>query len=260
MRILSYALSNILRNRWLSFSSILVLTLLVFFINIFFFLIHGTNYFIETINKRISITLNLKSGYTSENLRVVNLTDQITASFSGIVWKYTSASGALEILRDRDPELALIIQDESDNPLPDTLQIENISINDYERFNTMIAGFQDIIEYDKEKLDRKLNSYTAQYERIHSIVSFLQSVQFSVWALVLLFCLTVGVIMYLIIGNFIFFHSDEIRIIELVGGDNYFLYGPFVVQAGIYSTLASLLAIATTYSLFSGSFLERIFV
>ena len=73
-------------------------------------------------------------------------------------------------------------------------------------------------------MERKLLSYQSQYERIASVVSFMQSMQFSILILVLLFCITVGIIAYLIIGNSIFFHRNEIQIIELVGGGGWFLY------------------------------------
>lgn len=260
MRLLSYALSNISRNRWLSFSSTLVLALLIFFVNVFFFLFHGTEYFISTINDRISISLNLKDGYTADNIRVNNLVKDISLSVSWAKIDYISASGALEIFRERDPELAKLIEDESENPLPNTLQIQNIEINQYETLNTIIASYQDTIEYDKENFDRKLLSYKSQYTRIYAIVSFLQSVQFAILVLVILFCFTVWVIMYLIIGNFIFFHRDEIKIIELVGGGNSFLYGPFVLQATIYALWATLIALLSVYFLLSLRFLEKIFL
>jgi hypothetical protein len=64
----------------------------MFFINIFFFLIHGTDYFIETINKRISISLNLREGFTGDHPRVVTLFDEINTSFSGVSQKYISSS------------------------------------------------------------------------------------------------------------------------------------------------------------------------
>jgi len=259
MRILSYAIDNIFHSRWLSLSSLLVLSLLIFFINIFLFLIYGTDYFIHSINKRIVFSLNFKEGFTSEDVRVVALFDEVQKNFSGSTIQYISASWALEVLRLRDPQLAALIEDDHKNPLPNTLQIENIPLDQYDDLNAIIPWYQDIIEYDREKMERKLLSYQSQYERIASVVSFMQSMQFSILILVLLFCMTVGIIAYLIIGNSIFFHRNEIQIIELVGGGGWFLYWPFILQSVFYTTLSALVAVWALFWLFSSSLLVHIF-
>ena len=44
------------------------------------------------------------------------------------------------------------------------------------------------------------------------------------------------------IGNSIFFHRQEIEIIELVGGRSSFIYGPFLLQGAFYGVIATLCA------------------
>lgn len=60
VNILRYAFKNIFRNIFLSVSSILIIGLLVFFVNILLFVIYSTDEFIHSINNRISININLQ--------------------------------------------------------------------------------------------------------------------------------------------------------------------------------------------------------
>ena len=59
-RIAKYSLKNILRNKFLSFSSILVLTLLMFFINILVILHDVSFKLIDSINSKMTISLYLQ--------------------------------------------------------------------------------------------------------------------------------------------------------------------------------------------------------
>ena len=59
MRILKYAIKNIKRNAFLSLSSILVLSLIIFFINILILVNFTTDELIVNINKRLSLSLTL---------------------------------------------------------------------------------------------------------------------------------------------------------------------------------------------------------
>ena len=62
MYILKYALKNIIRNPFISLSSLVVIGLLVFFINILLLVLFSTDKFIESVNDRISITIPYQSG------------------------------------------------------------------------------------------------------------------------------------------------------------------------------------------------------
>ena len=62
-RIFKYSVKNIFRNKFLSLSSILVLTLLMFFINILFVVHDVSLNLIGNINSKLSISLYLNDEY-----------------------------------------------------------------------------------------------------------------------------------------------------------------------------------------------------
>lgn len=76
-RLLKYAIKNILRNKFLSFSSVLVLALLMFFINILMIMHNLSNNLIEAVNSKLTISLYLKDEFPKDNLEVVKLMDDI---------------------------------------------------------------------------------------------------------------------------------------------------------------------------------------
>lgn len=229
MHHLRYAFKNIFRNIFLSVSSVLIIGLLIFFVNILLFVIFSTDRFITSINDRISININFKDGYDNSQIRSKEFLSGVTLSFSGVQLDYISREDALVLLTSRNPDLATLIESDS-NPLPNSVRLSNIDINQYESLNIFIGRFRDVLQYNQESLDKKLLDYKSQFERISSVVEMLHILQFAVYVLLGLFVFTVSIVIYMVIHNFVFFLQDEVRIIELVGGRPSFIYGPFILQ------------------------------
>jgi cell division transport system permease protein len=241
MYLLRYALKNIFRNIFLSLSSILIIGLLVLFVNILILVIFSTERFIDSINSRISININFQDDYDSSQVRSTEFLSGAQTSFSGISVDYISRERALVLLTARNPDLATLIEQDS-NPLPNSVRLSNIGIEQYAGLNTYIARFRDILQYDQSTLDKKLLDYRTQYERITTVIKMLSMLQVTVYVFLALFVFTVAILIYMVIHNFIFFLQNEVRIIELVGGKPSFIYGPFILQGMLYAMIASILA------------------
>jgi cell division transport system permease protein len=76
-RIAKYSVKNILRNKFLSISSILVLTLLMFFINILVILHDVSFKLIDSINSKLTISLYLNEEYNKNSIEVIDLIEDI---------------------------------------------------------------------------------------------------------------------------------------------------------------------------------------
>ena len=72
-RLFSYALKNILRNTFLSASSVLILTLLMFFINILLVLHHVSFRIIDGLNEKLTISLYLDEAYDKNPVEIIDL-------------------------------------------------------------------------------------------------------------------------------------------------------------------------------------------
>lgn len=238
-RLLKYAVKNILRNKFLSLSSVLVLTLLMFFINILFLLNNVSWKIIESINDKLTISLYLNEEYDNESIDVLDLMSDIRKSFVDISVVYKTKEEVLDSLREKDPDLVKIL--ERTNPLPNTISISNISLPEYESLNRIIENKLYILS-DKEADKEYFSNYSVQYKRINDVIVILDHIQIWLYSIILVFVISISIIIYSIIWNFIYYFRDEIYITRLVGWWKSFIYWPFVIQWMIYSFLSFLLS------------------
>lgn len=178
MRILKYALRNIIRNPLLSLSSIFVIALLVFFVNVLLSVLYASEKFIASVNNRISFTISFQSGYTVRDTEVRSLVARLQDAFSGARVEVISQQDALAILKLRNPDLVSLIENTGENPLPDSLRIDNIPRDQYEHFHEIISESRDIILYSRDAMDRKLLDYESQFQRANFVVRLLRMLEF----------------------------------------------------------------------------------
>ncbi len=238
MRLLKYALRNIIRNPFLSISSVFVIGLLIFFVNVLIFVLFVSENFITDVQSKIKFTINYQSGYMIDSLKSRVLIDELRSTFSGISVIPISSDEAYASNKLLYPDLISIIEGSGENPFPDALSITSIPLDRYNEFNTYILDHRDMFHYDTDILGKKLLDYRSQFRRIHSIVTSLQVFEYGVFSLLILFAFTVATIIYNVISNSIFFHREEIEIIELVGGRPSFTYGQFLLQGVFYGVVS----------------------
>ena len=236
-RLTKYGVKNILRNKFLSFSSILVLWLLMFFVNILMILHNLSNTLIESVNAKLTLSLYLKDEYQRNSPDTQMLLSQIEKQFPNIILDFKSKEEVLEEMRKKDPAIVEIVQ--NINPLPATIYVSNIQIDQYEALNTVIEWKVFILS------DFSTNStfdYRSQYERIQKILTILTTLKLSLYIIIGVFLLSIFVITYSIIWNFIYHYRDEIAITRLVWGGNGFIYWPFMIQGMLYAFFSFLLS------------------
>lgn len=256
-RIVKYWTKNILRNKFLSLSSILVLTLLMFFINILFILHDVSFKLIDSINSKLTISLYLAENFNKNSIDVIDLIEDIKNISSnnnnlniqdknlnkenlGIEIEYKSKDQILEEIRFKEPDLAKIL--ERVNPLPETIILSNIKLEEYSRLNLIIENKMYILSKDEINKDHFAN-YTTQYKKISNIIKVLDILQYGLYIIIAIFIVSIFVIIYSIIWNFIFYFKDEIYITRLVWWSRKFIYWPFVFQWGFYSLVSYLLSL-----------------
>lgn len=237
LRLCKYGVKNILRNKFLSISSVLVLSLLMFFVNILMILHNLSNHLIESVNSKLTISLYLKDEYQKDSPDTIRLMEQINKNFPTIFVEFKTKDEALEEMRKKDPWIVEIVKNE--NPLPSTISLSNIKIEQYQSLNETIESKSFILS------DFRANStfdYRSQYLRIQKILSILTALKLALYIIIWVFVAAIFVITYSIIGNFIYHYRDEIYITRLVGWSNGFIYGPFVIQGMIYAFLGFFLS------------------
>lgn len=234
-RLIKYAFKNILRNKFLSISSVLVLTLLMFFINILVILHNVSFKLIDSINSRLTISLYIKDEYNQDSVEIKKFLRNLNNTWEQIWVDYKSKDEVLEDLKQKDEELVKII--EWINPLPATINLSNIKIWEYEKIDSVISENSFLLSNSKSWSDY-LSSYNSQYERIMKVITILKALQFWLYFIISIFLLAISIIIYSIIWNFVYHYRDEIYITKLVWWSDKFIYWPFSIQWLIYSVLS----------------------
>lgn len=250
INLLKYSLKNIARNTFLSISSILVLTLLMFFINIMLILHDVSFKLIDTINSKMSISLYLLDEYDKNSNWVIDLINDIKAASPESKVTYKNKDEVLQDIWKKDEELVQIL--EQSNPLPNTIIVSNIPLTDYDKVNYVIAWKLFLFESKKDDLKKKkwiLVDYKSQYLRIEQIITILKKLWFGLYLIIAVFVISIWIIIYSIIWNFIYYYKDEIYITRLVWWSRIFIYWPFSLQWIIYSVISFFLSLIIYYVL-----------
>lgn len=245
-RIAKYSIKNILRNKFLSFSSVLVLTLLIFFINILVVLHDVSLKIIDSINSKLTISLYLQDWYDRNSIEVIDLIEDI----ENIDWgnskdwwinvEYKTKDDILDDISDKEPWLVKIL--ERSNPLPETIVISNVMLDQYVQLNTIIEN--KLFVLSQQDTDREyFANYSSQYKQITWIIKVLNILQLWLYIIILIFVISISIIIYSVIWNFIYYYRDEIYITRLVWWSKKFIYWPFVLQGWIYSFIALCLSL-----------------
>ena len=243
-RLLKYSVKNILRNKFLSLSSILVLTLLMFFINMLLVLHNVSFKLIDSINSKMTISLYLEDAYDKNSGAVIDLITEIKGVSKDLTIVYKDKDQVLEEIKEQDLELVKIL--ERSNPLPNTITISDIPLKLYDDLNYILAWkvylFWEVESVDNLEKSNDFSSYKSQYERINKVTSVLQSLGLWLYAIILVFFVSIAIIIYSIIWNFIYYYKDEIYITRLVWWSKLFIFGPFSMQGIIYSVISFIIS------------------
>ncbi len=247
IKLLKYSIKNILRNKFLSLSSILVLTLLMFFINLLLVVHHTSFELINYVNNKMSISLYLEEKYDKNSKDVINLIEKLKRESPNSKITYKSQDEVLNEIKKQDLELVKIL--EKQNPLPNTITINKIPLNDYEKLNYVIEWKLYLFSWNWPALKQDVfSSYHSQYQRITWVIKTLKSLWLGVYVIIAIFIFAIWIISYSIIWNFIYYYRDEIYITKLVWWSKTFIYWPFSLQWIIYSMLSFFISLSIFYA------------
>lgn len=256
-KLLKYSVKNILRNKFLSLSSILVLTLLMFFINLLLVVHHTSFELINYVNNKMSISLYLDDKYDKNSKDVIDLIENLKNKSPESKINYKSQDEILDDIKKQDLELVKIL--EKQNPLPNTITISKIPLSDYEKLNYIIEWKLYLFSWNEvESKEDVFSSYKSQYLRITWVINKLKSLWIWIYAIITIFVFAIWIITYSIIWNFIYYYRDEIYITKLVWWSKAFIYWPFSLQWIIYSIISFFISLSVFY-LFIKFWITRLF-
>ena len=243
-RIIKSGLKSFWRNGWLSVAtiSIMILTLLV--IGTLLMLNVIASAVLLNLQEKIDISVYFKLEANEEDILVVKSQLEKLVEVERV--EYVSRDDALERFRERhkdNPYLIQSLQELGENPLEASLNIKAQEASQYETISTFLEGiyYSNIID----KVDYRQNK-----EIIDRLSNLIANVKLGGLILSGIMILIVLLVTFNAIRLAIYSSRGEIKIMRLVGANNWFIRGPFIVEGILYGIISSLFTIGVLYPVF----------
>lgn len=244
-RILKTGFVNFWRNIWLSAAATMVMTITLVIFSILGLLFGVTKYSVATIQDRVDISVYYKTGVAESVIAQYKKELEQDPRVKAVT--YVSAEQALQNFKDKhakDPLVLDSLAELAENPLPATLQVKAQELSQYPELAKFIQDGP-----QKDRLS-KIN-YEDNRLLIERLSRILQYILYGGGALALVFAIIAILVIFNTITLTIYNRREEVEIMRLVGATNGYIRGPFLVEAFLYSVVATVVTASLVLVLMS---------
>lgn len=246
-RIFKQGAKSWVRNKTVSISSIFILTItLIIFSSILLWNAIFNNS-IDKLENKVDISIYIRPDLDSDNQDVLNLKNKISKMSEVSNISFISKEDAFIKYKEENvnnPAISESLNFIGNNPFGSRFLIKAKTINDY---GILYSNIQKGIEVNNlSDIIYKIN-----YVDIKSNIDNLQKL--TIWfsnvglMIVGLFVIMSILIIYNTTRISIFVFRNEIGVMKLVGASNFFIRGPFLVEAGISGAISAVVATLVSY-------------
>lgn len=233
---------NFWRNGFLSFASVVVLTLsLTAFGGLVFASAFGRSLIADVKDK---VDINVYFSLTAQEPDILSFQKDIAALPEVSSVTYVTRDQALASFKDKWQNNALIIQglDElGDNPFPASLNIKAKEPGQYGNIATFIQN-KNPVDSTGAPIVEKVN-YQENKVIIDRLSAIVPTVEQAGSLIALILVLVAIIIVWNTIRLVIYAARDEIAVMKLVGASNTYVRGPFVVSGIMYGIVSGLITL-----------------
>lgn len=237
-RIIKSGLTNLKRNIWLAAASTLIMTITLIILSVMSLLFIITSYSVQSIQERVDISTYFKSDVSES--RILAIRDELEKDSRIRSVDYVSSEDARRNFEENhqgDDQIIDSLNELTDNPFPSTLQIKAFNLEDYPAISQMLeaSSYRDLIDEINYEDNRVV------IERLNSLLKFIITVGL---VLMVVFCLIAILVIFNTIALTIYNRREEVEIMRLVGATNWYIRGPFLIEAFAYSIIAAIITSA----------------
>jgi cell division transport system permease protein len=251
VRMCRYGINNFTRNAWLTIAAtaVMTITLLIVFISV-----ASRSILLDTVSAlRDKVDMSIYVNTTTPDDKANIITEELYKLSSVKSVSYVSAAKANELIAEenRNDLQYLEALKEANNKNPGVFHVIVKDIND----TSELSSFVDTSEALKPYLDPNREPSFAG-ERKASIENIGHAIGFAEQAGIIagsVFVFISSLIIFNTIRMAIFNRKEEIQMMKLIGADQSFIRGPFVVEAMVYGFFAAVVASGIGYALLLSS-------
>lgn len=240
-RMLKHALRNFRRNIWLTLATTVIMTLtLVMMLSLYFINVLGSEV-LRSIEQKVDLSAIFKDEATEQQIATV--VDDVASRVDVEEVKIVSSEEALTQFRRRhadNPFIEESLRELEDNPLPSSMFVVATEPRFYQNIAKQLESEQYAPYIEKVNF---ANSKVV-IDRLIAVMSGIRNVGFI--ATIVLGALVI-LIMFNTIRLAIYSFREEIDIMRLVGASNWFIRGPFIIEAIFVALLSVVITSAIAY-------------
>ncbi|MEK7579274.1 MAG: permease-like cell division protein FtsX [Patescibacteria group bacterium] len=259
-RILEAGFVNFWRNGFVSLASVLIMVVTLFTLGAMLFSSAVLNSSLVQLREKVDVNVYFMTDASEEDILV--LKEELETLPEVALVEYVSREQALLNFRERhqdDQTIQNALAELEDNPLGAFFNVKARETSQYESIATFLeseaalgAGDRVIVQninyFDNKPVIEKLAEIIDSAERLGFVLS------------IVLILLSL-IITFNTIRLAIYTAREEISVMRLVGANNSYVRGPFVVEGVMYGVSAAIIVLALFYplTLWIGPFTERFF-
>ncbi|MFH1170635.1 MAG: permease-like cell division protein FtsX [Candidatus Vogelbacteria bacterium] len=249
-RIIKSGFVNFWRSGVVSLSSVIVLTVTLFTIGGLFLGQAFLSASLDEIKAKVDISVSFQPTATEEAVLAFKETLQTRPGVKQV--SYRSRAEEFNDFKARNQDNALIMQslEEVGNPLGARLNIEATDPSQYEniasflRDDNALASPSGGLSVSGQSIIYQINFKKTSVDALSAIIDTTQRVSLAI-ALFLIFISLI--VTFNTVSLAIYISREEISVMRLVGANNPYIRGPFIVEGLIAGFFASLLALFLLY-------------
>lgn len=236
-RIIKYGFVGFWRNGWLSAATIAIMFLVLVGFGCLLIFSSVTNIFISDIQDKIDISVYFKTDTPEDEILKIKKALESLTEVKSI--EYISRDEALKIFKlqhQTDDTVSQALEELSVNPLSASLNIRARELKDY----SVIASY--LGKEDFKNFISKV-SYTQNVNVIDRLKRIKGIVEQGGFVMIVFISLIAALIIFNTIRLAIYSNREEIGIMRLVGGSNFFIRGPYLIEGMLYGFISGVLSV-----------------
>ena len=259
-RIIKSGFVNFWRNGVVSLAGILVMTITLFVIGSIIFLGAILNTSLEQIRNKVDINVYFTTAAPEEE--ILSLKKSIESLPEVSFASYTTRDEAIANFRERHKNDYLTLQalDElGENPLGASLSVKAKEPSQYESITKFLESKEAVSANGKKIID-KINYYQNKIaiDKLTKIIDGAKKIGLAIT--IVLIAISI-IITFNTIRLAIYTAREEISVMRLVGGNNAYIRGPFLIEGTMYGAISSIITMVLFYpvTLWLGQTTENFF-
>lgn len=240
-RVLRNGIQSFYRNAWLSFATVVIITLTLTVISLLIILNLLSQNALTNLKSKIDISVYFNNDTLESDILRIQQEVEVLSEVNST--EYVSKERALHLFKERhqdDPAITESIAEIEGNPLLATL---NVKAHDPEQYG-VIAHFLESPKYEKHI--QKIN-YEQNKEVIGKLTNVTKTIQKVGFIVSIIFVVIAVLVTFNTVRMTIYGYKQEIEIMRLVGASNWFIRFPFVIEGFLYGLFSAAITMGISY-------------